>query len=260
MMSKPNILFAGCSFTADSGFSDNKRSLYHWPELVCKHFNASMTNIAVGGCPNDEIFYRASESVYRNPVNLVIVMWSDIARHWVYFSENNVDDFTICNYGQTSGFQSKDSSVNTYTKLHYAYFDNQYIKLKHWLLHTLTLAATLKSLNIPYVFLRGFSNYIEDFRNIEYSPDTGFSNVSAAAKKLLDFDCRPDYYILRKLTDIQMLINRVSNLSWINFTTPSFNDIAFDVACDQKHPGSESNKLIAQQIIDFCQEQHFIVS
>ena len=241
------ILFAGCSFTADCGFSEENRHKYHWPCLLEQHYNTRQTNIAIGGCSNDEIFLRSIEDSIANRYDLAIVMWSRVGRHWIYIDDNNIDDFTIINNGKIRGNNSNRQELFDYAKLHYTFFNNQYINLKKWLLQCIALANFFQNQNQPYVFALGFSNFIDSFKKITYN--NGFVGLDDICKVILDFDNRPDDYILKKVKVIQDLIFQTSQLNWLEFDGKNFYDSAVDVADDGEHPGILSNQKLYQQLV-----------
>lgn len=241
-------LFVGCSFTADCGFAPDNQTKYHWPHLFCQQTNYQLVNQAIGGMSNHEIFLRTIEHTSTEHYDLVVVMWSEVSRHWVYCSKNNVDDFTILNSGTPKGFQSSVEYTNEYAKLHYSYFNNRYVCTKNWLLYCLALENFLKNKSIPYIFVKGFNNYINDFRNAEY--DKGFKSINNL-KTLLDFDNRPDEYILKKITEIQNLIDLQDCNHWLNLFSLAFKDMTIDTADDSLHPGPKSNLNLTTDIIKF---------
>ena len=164
-MIKKKILFVGCSFTANSGFTDDNLTKYHWPYLVSKHFDCYYHNAGIGGSSNEEIFYRTLELTANQSFDLVVVMWSALGRKWTYFSEPNIDDFTIINPGP-AGFKSNSTEVKDFHKLYLTYFNNQYVSLKQWLDQIICLQGYFKHKKQSYVFVKGFDNLIFDFNNL----------------------------------------------------------------------------------------------
>jgi hypothetical protein len=255
-MNSQRILFAGCSFTADCGFNEDNRHKYHWPYLLEQHYNAKQTNIAIGGCSNDEIFLRSLEASVTDRYDLAIIMWSELGRKWIYSNNKNIDDFTIINNCTVKGNDATQKQAFDYAKLHYAYFDNQYVNLKKWLLQCIALANFFKNQNQPYVFALGFSNLIDSFKKITYS--NGFVDLDDVCKDILDFDNRPDDYIWKKVKVLQDLITQTSQLDWFNFDGKNFYDSAVDVADDQEHPGMLSNQKLYQQLVTYIDQRKLL--
>ena len=252
------ILFDGCSFTADSGFLAEHQRVSHWPQLLSNHYQTKFDNSAQGGSSNEEIFNRVVQTTSANSYDLVVVQWSEISRQWIHCSSQNIDDFTIINTGHPKGHQCGSHEVQQYAKLHYTYFNNQYVNLKKWLCQGLALAGYLDSKNQPYVFIKGFENYVSAFTRIEYVVGTGFKNLEDSTKSFLDFDNRPDDYLLYKIGEIQLLLDNASRSNWLNFNSLSFIDAKTDVADDKWHPGINSNLQLTNQLIAYCNNNNLL--
>jgi hypothetical protein len=257
-MSQKTILFAGCSFTAECGFSDTRQEQYHWPKVFSRHYNCSYQNISIGGCSNNEIFLKTVENTVDKKFDLVVVMWSAIGRQWIYHSDHNIDFPTSINFGNLRGFRHSNSEVFDYAKLHYAYFNNDYINLKHWLLSTIALAKYFDSIQQPYIFVRGFENYVNDFDNLSYNSNQGFLNMTLQINRLLDFENNSDDTIQSKADVIKNLINYNKKFNWINLLTPGFYESSVDYADDGIHPGIESNRIFCNQLIDYCTKEKLL--
>jgi hypothetical protein len=246
-MTNKKALFVGCSFTANCGFNEQNQNKYHWPHIFCQQTGHLIVNRAIGGMSNHEIFSRTVEAISNYSYNLVVVMWSEVSRYWTYCSEHNVDDFTIL-LPSNKGLMSDRDFVKSYAQMHRAYFNNEYVKTKHWLLYCIALENCLKNQNIDFVFIKGFSNYVNDFNNVTY--DSGFTGVDKI-KKLLNFDQRPDDYILKKINEIKNLIQAQDDTRWLNLHGLSFKDMTVDLADDNMHPGPKSNLMLADTLINF---------
>lgn len=247
-MSNKKALFVGCSFTATSGFKIENQSKFHWPHLFCNDTGFDIVNLAIGGMSNNEIFLRTTEAIANDRYDLVVVMWSEANRRWEYCSDNNIDDFTVLNNSIANGYQSESDYAKEYAKMHYLYFNNRYIKIKHWLLNSWSLEQTLKSLKIPFVFIKGFGNNIDQLHNVTY--DNEFHNIQPL-KFMFDFDNRPDFYIQNKLSVLQTLILKQDQTKWLNLFGPSFFEMLIDLADDQLHPGPKTNQALAANLINF---------
>lgn len=252
------ILFDGCSFTANSGFLAENQSALHWPQLLRKHYQVDFDNNGHGGSSNQEIFNRVICATTSKSYNVIFVQWSEISRQWIYYSNQNIDNFTIINSRTPKGYLNNSSEVQQYTKLHYTYFNNQYVNLKRWLYQVLALAGYLDSKNQPYVFIKGFENYVSAFKKIEYVPAIGFKNLENSIKKFLDFDYRPDDYLLCKIKEIQLLLDSARQLNWVNFDSPSFIDAMTDVSDDNMHPGANSNLQLFNQLVEYCDNKNLL--
>ena len=250
-----NVMVAGCSFSATCGFSEENLPL-HWVRLLSNHYSCQVNNIAIGGASNDEIYYRTIEALNNGqPYDLVIVQWTSIGRQWIYFDDNNVDDFTIINFGNIAGLVPNRDAVNQYARLHYSYFNNQYMNLKKWLLQILSLQTLLK--DKPFVFVKGFDNFLSSFSSIDFL-ESGFNNIDAV-KHLVDFENRPDEYIADKVNTIQSLIEKIDKSKWVNFDALEFSLELDDLADDKAHPGPIGNKKLFLGIIDHCRNNNILL-
>jgi hypothetical protein len=247
-VSKKQILFVGCSFTADSGFEESNRSKFHWPCLTSNHFDCYYHNAGIGGSSNDEIFYRTVELTADQLYDLVVIMWSQLGRKWVYFSEPNVDDFTIINPGP-KGLNCDSYAVKNLHKLYLTYFNNQYVALNNWLNQIICLQHYFKHKKQSYVFIKGFSNLIHDFDSVNYSKD-GFTDISDSLEKILNFDDNPDYRILDQIQKIKKLIQQIDLNNCIDFKNFDFHSSMIDLADDKAHPGTKTNLLLSRKLIE----------
>jgi hypothetical protein len=259
-MKNSNILAVGCSFTADCGFNQENKIAKHWVSLLGSHYKCIIDNFATGGACNDEIFYKTLDSIYKQNYDMVIVQWSAISRHWIYFNKNNIDDFTIINSGNIKGHVIDEyrQELDQYVKLHYALFNNDYVNLKKWLLQILSLQNILK--DTPHVFIKGFDNHINDFQNVALD-GSGFQNMSIKSKSMLDFDNRPDDYLFEKIYSIQSLIAQIDKSKWINFESLSFSsNFGFsDLSDDNIHPGPLANNKLFLDINDYCKLNNILL-
>ena len=257
-MQKLQILVVGCSFTANCGFNDQNRLKYHWPVLLSNHYSAEVVNVGIGGSSNDEIFQRTIQLITKNVFDIVVVMWSSLGRKWVYYSDQNIDDFTSINGPDNIvGLRPKSAEIQQYAKLHYAYFNNQYIDLKFWLGQIIALHGLLDFLNIKHVFIKGFDNWVDDFNKVKHNSQ-GFVNISSKLKNILNFDNNPEDRINQKIQEIKNLFPDNNLINWVNFNGPSFNSLAIDAADDGSHPGPESNYKLFRLLVDHIDQQELI--
>lgn len=250
----PNrILFDGCSFTANSGFDESNRLQHHWPVIFSNHYKSYYQNSAIGGSSNEEILYRTIENCNRSTYDLVIIMWSAVGRKWVYFSENNVDDFTIITGAQITGFNHLDHNVLNYAKLHYAHFNNEYTLIKQWLLNIIVLEKFFRYKKQKYIFAKGFDNFLTEIEKSNFSTESGSINLSHRLKRMLDFDNRSDRYIKEKLDNLKFLLQEIKTYNWVNFDSLAFWESAIDRAEGNSHPGPLSNLNFATKLISYCE-------
>jgi hypothetical protein len=249
---KKKILFVGCSFTAGTGFPNDKLTKHHWPYLVSEHFDCYCYNAGIGSSPNEEIFYRTIEITANQSFDLVVIMWSSIGRRWAYYSDPNIDNFTIIHPGP-AGWKSNSTEVKDFHKLYLTYFNNQYVSLKQWLDQIICMQGYFKHKKQLYTFVKGFDNLISDFDNFKtYTHE--LKDLPDTIKKLLDFENNPDYYLINKIEHIQNLIHQVDTSNWIDFENFSFIKSRVDLADDNQHPGIITNQNFSLKLISHINE------
>lgn len=246
------ILSVGCSLTADCGLTQSGLRYAIWPQLVAEHYQCALDNVAIGGCSNREIFSRSVDRLCTDHYDCVIICWTALSRYWIYFSQNNVDDFTGILPNKNFGHRFNDSSVGMMARLIYSDFNNLYVLFKHWLQDIICLQHMLDHRQQPYVFVKGFENLVCDIQQVKYDPNDGFGSMNDSVRQILDFDNRPDDYILAKIQDLQRLLNCVKHENWLNIFNSSVHDVAVDRADDGQHPGERSNQLLAGRLISHC--------
>jgi hypothetical protein len=247
-MIKKKILFVGCSFTADSGFTEHNAIRYHWPWLLSRHYDFYFYNAGIGASSNEEIFYRTIELTADQNFDLVVIMWTSLGRKWAYFSEPNIDEYTMIS-PTLGGWKSDSYEAELFHKIYLTCFNNRYISLKQWLDQIICIQGYLANKNQPYVFIKGFDNFVSDFNNIQCHQN-GFDNVSDFVKKVLDFDNNPDHRLHNKISEIQRLIQKVNTEHWADFINFDTYNRIVDLADDNYHPGPITNQLICQALID----------
>lgn len=247
-----NVLFAGCSLTSWSGF-DNENLQDLWVNIVSKEFNFNSTNIALRGMSNHEIFTRTTNKIIETKPNLVVVMWSELHRLWLYTNHlfRNIDNFTMI-WPTIAGWQSDLKDIKKFKDTYSKIFTNNYVNLRDWLLYIYTLQNNLERLGIPFIFLRGFSNNLQDWLNIDKN---NLINCSDFVKETLDFKNNPDNYMIEKIDELHSIINVIDKSKWVNFYSPSFKELEVDKADDNAHPGKVSNAIIANKFSEYynCQ-------
>lgn len=270
-MTNKKILIAGCSFAADCGFTGNNLEKYHWPFLLQRHYDIDITNVALGGMPNDEIFYRVVDQINQNKYDLVIVMWTGINRKWVYFSNKNIDEATHINYGtQLFGLEYNTSEVKEYTKLHYTYFNNQFIEFRNWYLKIRALEMLFLHSGQKYIFIRGFDDlypaiYLHDHKTkiVFLFKLLNFYDESVKIDTFQDlFNCHSIHKdeIVKKISELKSIVNSVDTENWLEYDNYSFLGSIVDEADDLMHPGPLTNKILVDKIITQIDHKNLLQS
>lgn len=251
------LTILGCSHSADSGFKQNINK--HYVNLLKNQINCKINNISIGGMSNHEIFQRAVEQVQNfNSNDIFLIQWSSLGRQWVYYHENNVDDFTqvlprVCGFGDPA-------PANELQKLYLGYFFNQYMQLKHWLGYMVALQEVLKYNNVRYFYVNGFDNFLKSLDVYRHCQLVSLGDViiDLELRSILDFDNRPDEYILKKLNALLKLYNQLDFDQCVKFGDFHFGQAQLDLADDQSHWGEKCNKLWADEIYSHLKNKDWI--
>ena len=97
---------------------DKENQNYHYITLLQQLKKYEVKNISIGGMSCTESFYRCVPEVEQTDYDLIIILWTPIWRKWVYFSDRNIDDFTMIAPGNIVGFNKESSAVNQYSRLY----------------------------------------------------------------------------------------------------------------------------------------------
>lgn len=241
-----NILVIGDSFSHYCGFDDPTGKLWLSP-LIDNH---TVTNLSWGGQSNYKIFIKATSELIRNHANydLVIIQWSSLFR--LSFNDNSKDygnygNLVICNLSWTS-----DDELKSFHKLWSRRFTHSIVEIEEFLLMVLMLDTLLKQYNKPYIFIKGFENFINELQH-----DNWQSCSEQYRKFVLNMDSQPDselHKIHSKLKNLCDQLKKQSGTNWVNLDGISWFDQIGDRADDGGHPGIETNKLYYQQVINLA--------
>ena len=231
---------------------------YHYITLLKQHGDYDIKNISIRGISCDESFYRCIPELEQTQYDLALILWTPLSRKSVYFSDDNIDDFTMISNGNIWGFNQNHSSIRQYTKLHYAYFNNQYINVHRLLTQILIMQSYFKAKNTPLIMCRDGDDYIPDILVSDYSESHGFVNLSSSLKAILDFNNRPDHYILQKLNVLKLLIEKVDRSCWIDFENFGFETQKVDRRSDEYHAGPISHSNFFKLLISNLEKRKLV--
>lgn len=215
----------------------------NWASLI-QHNNLTL-NLSTGGQSNTKIFNNACLELIKNKnlYNLVIIQWSSLLR--INFNEGktiyqNEKNFTV------------DRAVPGYEKFHSTWANNflhPRIALIEWMTQIIVLNNFLKQIQIPYIFIKGFDNYLNELKCIDWRlASDEFKSVVLHVDVLPDWEIDPFYSELKLLFDIMEI---QTGANWLNLRELSWVDNKLDVADDNLHPGIVSHKKFFDSIITF---------
>ena len=254
------VLITGCSYSENNTQSGWKRENLHktFHNILEGITDWKITNQAVGGCSNREIIQRTVESCLTEQYDLCIVQWSSLHRLWLYEADSNIDNFTQI-LPQVCGHISAGNAPHTINKLIVAHYMNHYMALKHWLHDQIVLQSFLKERGIPYVFVRGFANFIPELEIIANQwPKDKISDldIPAGIKLMLNVDDNPDDYLYKKLSSLMLAYLSIDKSNCIGYNQSSMiygfdpASMQLDYADDGIHPGYLINTEISKIILN----------
>ena len=255
------VLITGCSLSANNTQSGWKKENLHktFHNILEGTTDWKITNQAHGGCSNREIAQRTVESCLTEQYDLCIVQWSSLHRLWLYEANSNIDNFTQI-LPDVVGQLSAGNAPYTINKLIVAYYMNHYMALKHWCHDQAMLQSFLKERGIPYVFLRGFENFIPELEILaDQWPKDKISDldIPPGIKLMLNFDDSPDDYLYKKLSSLMLAYLAIDKSNCIGYNQ-SLMIYGIDPACMQPdyaddgiHPGYLINTEISKIILNF---------
>lgn len=253
------VLITGCSLSADtvqSGWNHSNLDKTY-SKILESSTDWHVDNRAIGGCSNREIFQRTIENCLKTHYDLCIVQWSSLHRLWLYESNNNVEDWTQI-LPRVTGKVTVDAP-HKIQKLVVSHYLNHYVALKHWLHDQVVLQHFFEKNRTPFLFLRGFQNYIPDLEFlIEQWPKNNIVdlNIPDEIKDILMFDSNPDDYLYQSLTKLMLAYQTIRKSSCIGYNRSQLiyglpTDFKIDYADDGVHPGYSVNLAISKTIIDY---------
>ena len=253
------VLVVGCSYSSlhwGSGWKE-ENYCYLYPKILESKYKCNIVNVAFPGLSNDEIFYRTLDHVTKENYDLCIVQWSGIDRVTLYESEKNLlQPLPIIPWHPSVGHLSINPCLSDLHSMLVTYYNNHYIKLKHWFLQQITLQTLLKEKQIPFLFLRGFANYIPEFEMLPSIDNIKVETLDKKLKDVMQHEYLSDDTILPAFIRLVELYHQIDKSFCIgyNFSKEVYGlhtDLTNDKADDERHPGKLSNKLLAEQIIEY---------
>lgn len=244
------IIIVGCSHSHRSGFAE-KNIHKHYSTLLKNQIGCNIVNLAIGGMSNHEIFSRALEYVAIDDISehdVLLVQWTSLHRLWVYQQDNNVDDFTqVLPYPVGINPDLAWPLYKTYS----AHYCNDYMALKFWFEYMIALQTVCKAKNINYMFVAGFDNLLSELDAYRNQTINSLANINLHEdlRKILDFDNRPDWYILKKLNVLLALYNQIDFSNCLKFGNFYFGKFKLDFADDGLHFGEQCNIIWAEEIL-----------
>lgn len=249
-----NVCFNGCSFTVGEGFEPEQRDTYIYDRLVAKHFGWQRENIASPGSCNKGIFLRSADAIRSKKYDIVFSQWSALNRIWLFpgpdctYSINNLnkDDFLYREIHLEEKF-------NTKLKYTLRLLNHDYHNILELIKFTNILNDLGEHTNTKVVHINGLIPWKDDLAKPLDKKNLAGS-LDSYTKTILDFDNRDDEEIIKFMQELQDNFATLRQQNWVNLFQ-SFQGRGGDTGPLGHHPGIESHKWIAGEIINYMEKQ-----
>jgi hypothetical protein len=245
--------FTGCSFTVGQGLPGEKKDPNNYANLVAEHYNAEANNLAVCGNSNYNIFILAVNELLFNTPDVLFVQWSALNRHRLYPGPT----MKLPIAGQLISVLEGIDQFFTQDQLqkfsnHFRLLNHDY----HNLLSVINYSKILQALSknkCQLVIINGLLPWTKELTYIQSISDPA-KYFSAYTKSLLTTELLPDDDIVKYFTQLLKSIEDLDKTLWVNMFS-SMQARIVDFGTDNQHPGPNSHKLYANQIINYLKEQ-----
>lgn len=225
-LAKSNALIVGCSLSDYCGFGITKSNTpsdlvgnhsdpRSWYNIVSAQTGINIVNHSWGGISNREIIFRAGKETLHRCYDWVVVQTTSLQRQW--FWRNDAPNRPCIFSGGRVYNADSTAEINAVTEVGLNLF-NVYKEVERDLVSLIMLQKHCNQSGSNMLIVNGM----------------GFLS---SAKKMF-----PDMFAL---LDTSVLLNPLE--SWI--------DSQVDNADDNSHPGEQSNRIYATQIIDYLKSK-----
>jgi len=247
-------VFAGCSYTAGSGFELEKDEPALWVnQLHSKFFSDTVKlNISQAGRSNAGIFQDTIRALVDQSVRYAIVEWTSVPRYEMELG------FELFSTRQVFIPRTQCQTINThsinYTGDYLNSIRDRFTTLAHdchELLNLVNYVNTIikvsKLTNTQVFFVNGLCSWDQDFfvRKNNCLPN----QYTSYTQQLLNTDTRDDdevFQLYHKMHDGFDQQGSIKSEQWLNLYN-SMRTQRIDVNQDSLHPGIQSNNLYVEQ-------------
>lgn len=242
-----NVCFNGCSLTVGEGFPEEMRKDYIYSWVLAKKFNFNLTNIAVPGSSNYNIFIRTAQAILSGNYNIIFTQWTVPNRLWL---SPGPESYFFTNDEKNKDFKYRDLYISPKER---TVFKNTLLLLNHDYQNILDLIDYCKILkvlaeyrSVNLIYINGTIPWERDL----LTPITGKNlsvELSNYSKEILDFETRDDYEIIQYFVKLQNKFADLDLAMWVNIFE-SFLKNSIDTGPEGHHPGIKSHHWMAEQI------------
>lgn len=250
-----HTLFAGCSYSAGTGFALAKDEPTLWVNQIHDRFfsDTKKLNVSTGGRSNAKIFQDTMWHLLHKPIKFAIVQWTNMPRydlelgfelydtHQTFIAVNQCRDHHLNDMKYSGSYLNKVG--NRFTALaHDCYEIFNLVQYVNIILNCAKLTQT------QVFFVNGICPWDSNFfaKKTQCAPN----QYTAYTQKILNSHNRDDDEILALYDKMHERFDSAGGIqahSWLNLYS-SMSSQKIDFNSDLVHPGPESNNQYSQQL------------
>jgi len=231
------IGFCGSSVTYGESVDKDKR----YTSIIDNALDVEVVNIGVRGAGNRDIFIQAL-TLLQQDCDIIFVQWAAPGRQ----------EF-LPQWNRRCTLNSESNPLPYIKNRDYAKFvdifkllDNSYNQYKDLYIHS----KILNNFKTPVHYINANMHIDPVFLSSNF--DINFNELDAYTKDLIDFDNLPDDDIMLTIEEIRsFFLPSLGN--WVN----TDQLLKIDRGYDGIHPGPDSHKLYANEIMEFIRKNYF---
>lgn len=250
------VLFAGCSYTAASGFELGKDDPRAWVNLVHKNSwlaKYELNNVASGGRSNAGIFQDAVLHMSKGDTAVAFVAWTSVPRYAMHLGLETYDTSAIF----VPNCELRDHNLHDikYSKRYLHSIRDRFTSLAHPHYEILQLLDYVNALvnlarlaEIQLYFINALCPWDDGY--FDRLSDVLPESYTEFTKQIIKTKTRDDAEVFEIYNNIHTQYEQAGGIQprhWINLYG-SFRQQLVDFNSDGRHPGTESNQLYYRQI------------
>lgn len=245
-------LFAGCSYTAGTGFELKKDEPCLWVNQLHSRLFSHTTklNVSKGGRSNAGIFQDTVKSLSSYPIEYAIVEWTSYPRYEInlgfetYVTSQTFTPNSPCNQHHLNDISYSANYLNN-VRDRFTTLSHPCSEITQLIEYTSIIKNLAKIVGTQVFFVNGLADWDQDFftKKINVLP----SEYTTYTKKILNVDNRDDAESSMLYDLMHNNFDHAGNIvpeDWLNLYS-SLRQLRIDVNSDKTHPGIESNNKYA---------------
>lgn len=254
-------LFAGCSYTAGSGFELGPQEPALWcNQLHQKLFgHTQLLNVARGGRSNANIFKDAVKAITHYPIEQAIVQWTGMPRYELELGFELYD--THQSFVPTGHCRDHNLNDINYSSQYLNKIKDRFTNLAHSQHEIVTLIEYANSIhrlckltNTKLYFVNGLCPWdTAFFDQLESTTPDQYTGYTQQILNAHNRDDQETLQLYKKMHNQYDAAGGVQHLPWLNLY-PSMKQCKIDTNSDNMHPGIESNALYTKMFIKAISE------